>query len=130
MLFTGATVQGDPAVANEDWTAATPDLVVMLDGATVRTETGCRHGAAWYARKLGAAIIGHAAVRSRPLGQILADAIRDVATLHPECDLTHPGTPSAGVAIVRLEGDVLRYLVLGDVAIVLDTTAGLDAISD
>ncbi|MGH3867232.1 MAG: hypothetical protein ACRDQ4_14030 [Pseudonocardiaceae bacterium] len=130
MLFTGATVQGDPAVANEDWTAATPDLAVMLDGATVRTETGGRHGAAWCARKLGAAIIGHAAVWSWPLGQILADAIRDVAALHAECDLTHPGTPSAGVAIVRHEGDLLRYLVLSDVTVVMDTAAGLDVISD
>jgi Protein phosphatase 2C len=131
MFFTGATVAGAANVPNEDWTAATSDLVVMLDGATIRTETGCRHGAAWYTRKLGASIIANAATRSHPLDQVLSDAIREVAALHPECNLTHPGTPSAAAAIVRLEGDLLRYLVLGDVTIVLDSiTGGVITFSD
>lgn len=130
MYFTGATDAGSSA-ENEDWSATTPDLVVVLDGATVRTETGCRHGAAWFARKLGAAILSGAAVRTTPLPDVLADAIHEVAELHPECDLTHPGTPSAGVAIVRLEGGVLRWLVLGDVTVVLDTTTdGIVTVSD
>ncbi len=46
---------GDPGTPNEDWVAVTSDLVVVLDGATVRTETGCVHGAAWYTGELGAA---------------------------------------------------------------------------
>lgn len=129
MYFTGATDAGS-AAENEDWSATTPDLVVVLDGATVRTETGCRHGAAWFARKLGAAILSGAAVRSTPLRDVLADAVGEVAQLHPECDLTHPGTPSAGVAIVRLDGGVLRWLVLGDVTVVLDTTGGIVTVSD
>lgn len=130
MHFTGATFPGSPNVPNEDWSATTSDLIVVLDGATVRTETGCTHGAAWYTRKLGAAIIGNAASRSIPLDQVLADSIRDVAALHPDCALDHPGTPSAGVAIVRLDGPALRYLVLGDVTIALDTPDGITAISD
>jgi Protein phosphatase 2C len=131
MFFTGATATGAEKVPNEDWTAATSDLVVMLDGATIRTETGCRHGAAWYTRKLGASIIANAAARSHPLTQALSDAIREVAALHPECNLTHPGTPSAAVAIVRIEGDLLRYLVLGDVTILLDSiTEGIMTFSD
>lgn len=130
LSFTGATVPGDPQVPNEDWVAATPDLVVMLDGATVRTDTGCTHGAAWYARKLGAAVIAGAANPVMSLPDVLMDAIWNVAALHPLCDLTHPGTPSAGVAIVRVEDDTLRWLVLGDVTIALDTTAGIEVISD
>lgn len=130
MHFTGASLPGSPDVPNEDWSATTSDLVVVLDGATVRTETGCVHGAAWYARKLGASIIGHAAARSTPLADVLAASIRDVAALHPSCNLEHPGTPSAGVAIVRFDGDHLRYLVLGDVTVVLDTVDGVTAISD
>lgn len=131
MFFTMATIPGSPETPNEDWSATTPDLLVVLDGATVRTETGCRHGAAWYARKLGAAILAGAAVRSTPLDRILAEAIRTVAGLHPDCNLSHPGTPSAGVAVVRLDSERLRYFVLGDVTVVLDTTQdGIVAVSD
>lgn len=111
--------------------AATSDLLVVLDGATVRTETGCLHGAAWYARKLGAALISAAASSVTPLDKALALAIQDVANLHPECNLDHPGTPSAGVAVLREEADqMLSYLVLGDVTIVADTTEGLVVVSD
>jgi len=102
MIFTGATVAGDPAIPNEDWTAVTPDLVVMLDGATVRTETGCIHGAAWYARKLGRRC-GHCR-RGEPIhpfdrgtGQrdqgsgFIASGLRSFAPRHPfggYCDRT------------------------------------------
>lgn len=130
MFFTAATRSGRPDRPNEDWAAATSDLALVLDGATVRTDTGCVHGVAWYARKLGAGIIAAAATKSRPLTDVLADAIREVAALHPDCDLTHPGTPSAATAIVRLEGDMLRYLVLGDVTVVLETTSGLTVVRD
>lgn len=131
MYFTGATVAGSPDVPNEDWVATTSDLIVVLDGATIRTETGCRHGAAWYTRKLGAAIIEWAAVRSMPLDKVLWNAINDVSRLHEnECDLTNPGTPSAAVGIVRLDGDMLRYLVLGDVTVVIDTIDGITVASD
>lgn len=129
MLFTGATVPGGTG-ENEDYLAATPDLIVVLDGATVRTETGCHHGPAWYTRKLGAAIIATAADRHLTLSEVLASAITEVTKLHPECDLERPGAPSAGVGIVRLDGEVLRYLVLGDISIVADTAEGMKVISD
>ncbi len=130
MFFKGSTVAGDPAQPNEDWVAITSDLVVLLDGATARTETGCQHGAAWYTRKLGAHIIASAASKTHPLELVLADAIREVAALHPECDLQHPGTPSAAVAIVRVTDDLLRYVVLGDVTIVLDAADSVTTVSD
>lgn len=121
MFFSGATEPGVLGKPNEDWFAATSDVLVVLDGATVRTDTGCEHGVDWYVRKLGAAIIAASASRSRSLRDVLAEAISDVASLHPSCDLSHPGTPSAGVAIVRSEGSTLRYLVLGDVSLIIDT---------
>lgn len=131
MYFTGATVAGSPDVPNEDWVATTSDLIVVLDGATIRTETGCRHGAAWYTRKLGAAVIEWAAVRSMPLEKVLWNAINDVSRLHEdECDLGNPGTPSAAVGIVRLDDDMLRYLVLGDVTIVVAAPDGITVVSD
>jgi hypothetical protein len=123
MRITAATAPGDPATPNEDWFAATPNLIVVLDGATIRTETGCRHGAAWYTRQLGAAILTHTR-DDRPLPHALHDAIADVAEQHPGCDLSHPGTPSAAVGIARLTTTDLQYLVLGDVTLVIGAIDG------
>jgi hypothetical protein len=119
MRFVASTASGANG-PNEDYVAATSDLLVVLDGATVRTDTGCQHGVAWFARRLGGAILGAAAQRSTSLPTVLATAIEQVAQLHPECDLTHPGTPSAAVGIVRQEDNAVHYLVLGDVTVVID----------
>lgn len=48
----------EPGVAerpNEDFAAAVPGAVVLLDGAGYLPDsaTGCVHGVAWYARTLG-----------------------------------------------------------------------------
>lgn len=122
MFFTGSTVAGTPGRANEDWLGVAGRTLIVLDGATARTDTGCVHGIDWYAAKLGGHIAG--ARSSLPLVEVLADAIGHVAALHPECDLTHPGTPSAAVGIVRCERDMLRWCVLGDVTVVLDLGDG------
>jgi hypothetical protein len=54
-----------------------------------------------------------------------------MAAAHCEtCDLSHPATPSAAVAIAQAHGDSLRYLVLGDTALAIDTTDGLRIITD
>jgi hypothetical protein len=128
MYMTGAT---NPQGKNEDWMACSSDLIVVLDGATVRTATSCDHGPAWYTRKLGAAIIGHAASWSMPLREVLAAAIRDVAELHSTtCDLNDPAAPSAAVGIVRIEGDTTRYLVLGDITIIADIDGTIEVVSD
>src|SRR4051794_17523423 len=99
--FAAVAVATEPggAAPSEDWAAASADLIVVLDGATARTETGCVHGIAWYANHLGTALVAGAAT-GHPLSDVLRDAITNVAKLHPECDLSHPGTPSAGVGIL------------------------------
>lgn len=116
------TRAGDPAGANEDRVFVAPGLVVVLDGATARTGTGCTHGVAWYADRLGTALITSVADRTRALPDALATAIGAVSREHRgTCDLRHPGTPSAAVAVVRVDGDRAGYLVLGDVSVVLET---------
>lgn len=115
---------------NEDWVSTTPHVVVVLDGATARTDTGCVHGVAWYATKLGAAIATRAAEHDVPLADALAEAITDVAKQHPECDLSHPGTPSAAAGIVRAGDERVEFLVLGDVTVVADINGELEVISD
>ncbi|MFI6819787.1 protein phosphatase 2C domain-containing protein [Micromonospora sp. NPDC050187] len=115
---------------NEDWFSASPNLVVVLDGATARTDTGCVHGVSWYAAQLGAAVSAYASDVSTTLPTALASAIKAVAEKHPDCDLTSPGTPSAAVAVLRLTSSHLEYLVLGDVGIVLASDSHLSVIID
>ncbi|MGH3116610.1 MAG: protein phosphatase 2C domain-containing protein [Gaiellales bacterium] len=130
MRVAAATDPGNPGSQNEDWMSAAQNLVVVLDGATARTDTGCVHGVSWYAAKLGSAITNHAPHHDLHLRQVLGRAILDTADQHRECDLTHPGTPSAATAIIRVGDESLEYLVLGDTIVVLDTNDGLDVLTD
>lgn len=119
---------------NEDYVAATDDLVVLLDGASTPDglDTGCTHGTRWFARRLGAEIF--ARLSERPdlaLADGVADAIEAVAERHAEtCDVAHPGHPSATVAILREAEKEFEYFVLADSSVVLDTTAGTRVVCD
>lgn len=130
MRVATASDAGSPTSANEDWALATESLIVVLDGATARTGTGCSHGVAWYAGKLGSAIAGMAVDRDIKLGDILTAAIAYTADQHRDCDLRHPGTPSAATAIVRLTENSVEYLVLGDTLIIMEAHDGVHLITD
>lgn len=122
---------GGGANPNEDWVAGTPTLAVVLDGlSTAGLTTGCHHGVPWYVAHLGGHLVAALADPERPLSDGLADALEQVAALHPECDLSDPGTPSATVAILRHRYAVLDHLVLADSPIVLDGPKGHTVISD
>lgn len=118
--------------ANEDLVLVGADSVVVLDGATVRTDTGCVHGVSWYVAQLGQAILDAILDQGRDgLSGALAAAIAEVARRHgATCGLDHPGTPSAAVAILRVSDAGIDYLVLGDTTIVLDAPSGLTVITD
>lgn len=117
MLTTAISAPGDGV--NEDFYSVTPELVIVLDGATVRTETGCQHGLVWYVQHLGIALSRYAAGPGS-LQSALAVAIAYVAEQHPGCDLKSPGTPSAAVGMVRIRNGVAEHLVLGDVSVVTE----------
>ena len=125
-----ASEPGNPEIQNEDMAIARDDLLVVLDGATVRTDTGCHHGVVWYVQQLAQEFVARASDPCRALVDALASAIAAVARQHSECDLTHPGTPSAGIGAVRLSPDTVDWLVLGDVTVVLDTPPEPAVISD
>ncbi len=130
MRVSACTDPATPGGDNEDWVWASPGRIVVLDGATARTDTGCHHGVAWYATLLGSALSTLASNRDTPLATALRLAITHVMQQHSECDLSHPGTPSAAVAVVRTGEDVLEYLVLGDISVVLEGTDGIQVITD
>ncbi|WP_445184434.1 hypothetical protein ACTXG6_39600 [Pseudonocardia sp. Cha107L01] len=103
---------------NEDHALAGRNLAVVVDGLTARTESGCIHGVAWFAEQLAQAVLRFEHLG--PAGALRA-AIQHTASLHADtCDLTDPATPCAAIAIVQIGDDSrLRYLVLGDVSVVL-----------
>ncbi|KJY37584.1 protein phosphatase 2C domain-containing protein [Streptomyces sp. NRRL S-495] len=115
-----ATAPGGPN-PNEDWVGATSLLAIVLDGlSTVGLDTGCRHGVPWYVSQLGGHLIAALADPGRPLADGLAQALEQVAALHPGCDLANPGTPSATVSILRAGAEQFDYLVLADSPIVFE----------
>jgi hypothetical protein len=134
MDVTFATRPAPRGGPNEDFAAATDRAVVVLDGLSVPEgmDTGCSHGTPWYVQQLGARLLVRmTAVPLVPLADALADAITEVAALHADtCDLSHPGTPAATVALLRTAGWT-EYLVLSDASIVLDTAHnGIQVIND
>jgi len=127
---TASSEPGSPDAPNEDAFFVSPDggTVAIFDGATARTGTGCTHGVAWYTHGLAGALADHA--RLTP-AKALAAAITDTAARHRNtCDLGHPGTPSAAVAIVQARRKTLRYLLLGDVTVVLGLGHGIRVLTD
>lgn len=61
----------------------------------------------------------------------LAQAISNVAALHADiCDLGHPGSPSATVAILREQPETVDYLVAGDTTLMLEEPAGIRVVTD
>lgn len=129
-----ATTAASPGRDNEDFFGAAAGVAVLLDGAgtPAGAEDGCSHGVAWFARQLGfRCLAGAGTSDGLPLTDVLGRAIEDVARLHAgTCDLTHPGSPSSTVILVRQDPNGLEYLVLADSVLVVSGDAGTTAITD
>ncbi|GAB2689233.1 protein phosphatase 2C domain-containing protein [Kitasatospora kifunensis] len=112
---------------NEDFVLAGEDFVVVLDGATVSApETGCRHDVAWVTRRLGVRL-GQLLVEEPrwTLTEVLRAAIERLRALHADsCDLDHPDSPSATVALVRRRDERLEHLVLADSPVLVELMDG------
>lgn len=123
-----ASQPGSSTKDNEDAVALLGGFVVVTDGATARTETGCIHGIAWFARHLAASTVQYA---ERGPRAALAEGIRDTANAHGStCDLSNIGTPGAAVAIASIQPESIELLVLGDVAVVAETLSATDVVVD
>ena len=130
MQVTVSSDPGSPNGPNEDayFVSTDASTVAIFDGATARTETGCIHGVAWFVHSLADDLGHHASLTP---ARALAAAIRETAARHRDtCDLTHPGTPSAAVAVLQARQKTMRYLLLGDVTIVLDLGHGTRVLTD
>jgi Protein phosphatase 2C len=121
MQVTYATDAGSDR-PNEDYAITGPDWAVLLDGATAPRGigSGCIHDVPWLVRHLAAGIAAGLMFTGSPLPEILAEAIRQTCKAHEgTCDLSNPDSPSSTAAIIRLRGNMLDYLVLGDTDLVL-----------
>jgi len=134
MQVTLASHCSPDAANNEDFIAATASVAVVVDGASVPAGrgTGCRHGTAWFAHQLGVQLLALLSTEAdRSPADNLAQAITAVATLHADtCDLSHPGSPSATVAILREQPEAVDCLVLGDTTILLEEPTGIRVVTD
>ena len=131
----GATLAGTRGRPNEDAFAILPTLLVVADGATSPPSLGdgCIHGPAWYARHLVAAVVAaHSADPDAAPSDLLASAITRTTDLHSgTCDVEHPGTPSATIAILLFDTSGLgRWLVLGDCTLLHDNGTELLVVTD
>ncbi|WP_226872293.1 integrase [Microbispora sitophila] len=76
----------------------------------------------WYSHTLGSTLLAEMTQSAGPLPELLAQGIKHVTSLHDfTCDLTHGGSPSATVIMLRHTADHLDWLVLGDSTLILDT---------
>ncbi|MFG3342991.1 protein phosphatase 2C domain-containing protein [Glycomyces sp. NPDC048151] len=110
---------------NQDLALTGPDWALVLDGANppAGVDVGCVHGVAWIVGRLGAHL--HDRIREGSLRDVLRSAIRATAADHgPACDLAHPRSPGATAAVVRMNGDQAEWLVVGDAAILFESTGG------
>lgn len=132
MRVVSASLPGFAGRVNEDVVAAAAEVVVLADGAGLPDgeEQGCRHGVAWYARRLATAYL-NAAVDGPDLTHALAEAIGEVADAHRDtCDLRHPRSPWSTALAVRRTGDSLEYLVLADSVLLIDRGEEVEVITD
>lgn len=113
---------------NEDFVLTGDDFVIVLDGATPvpGLENGCIHDVPWLVRHLGLRLAeGLTDPAAGSLADILERAIQQVRDAHAAtCDLTDPNSPSSTVALIRLRGDQVDYLVLADSPVVLHLADG------
>ncbi|MFE9837325.1 hypothetical protein ACFYP4_19680 [Streptomyces sp. NPDC005551] len=134
------TRPGDPDRLNEDFAAVglpasgQGGSLVVLDGVTPpRGDAGCRHPVPWFTARLGGALTELSVSQTdMTLTEVLARAIRRTAATHADtCDLSHPRTPQATVALARWSAVTVEYLVLSDSALLIqDTTGGVTAVLD
>jgi Protein phosphatase 2C len=101
--------------------------LVVLDGVTPpRTGTGCLHSVPWFTARLGGALTELTlSYRDLTLSEVLFRAILRTGEAHRDtCDLSHPRTPQATVALARWSAETVEHLVLSDSVLLLQSPGG------
>ncbi|MFI6851664.1 protein phosphatase 2C domain-containing protein [Streptomyces sp. NPDC050416] len=129
-----ASEPGDADRPNEDFASVglpasgQGGSVVVLDGVTPpKGGTGCLHSVPWFTARLGGALTElTVSLPDVPLVDVLSRAIARTAEAHAStCDLSHPRTPQATVAVARWSPEAVEYLVLSDSALLVESPDGV-----
>ncbi|WP_093874085.1 hypothetical protein [Streptomyces sp. TLI_105] len=81
--------------------------------------------------QLGTRLHGEAARGDAPLTICLATAIESTTSLHRDtCAVDDPLSPSATVAMARVQGDIFEWLVLGDCTVLIQSDDVVTATTD
>ncbi|MFF4589761.1 hypothetical protein [Streptomyces sp. NPDC001388] len=124
---------GDPARPNEDFASVGLSAcgqggsLVVLDGVTPPPGgAGCLHSVPWFTARLGGALTElTVSLPDVPLAEALSLGIARTAEAHAAtCDLSHPRTPQATVALARWSPESVEYLVLSDATLLLASPDG------
>lgn len=119
--MTSITVHSDPGcheLPNEDHYVISPSTAFVIDGIVGRSHPNCVHDVRWFVARLGESVQRWCATGY--LGEGIARSITETADLHGSiCDVSNPVGPAAGIGVVRLSGDRLEWLVLGQVTLAL-----------
>ncbi len=124
---------GDRARPNEDFASVGLSAsgqggsVVLLDGVTPPADGGgCLHSVPWFTAHLGGALTElTVSLPDVPLTEALSRAVARTADAHARtCDLSHPRTPQATVALARWSPETVEYLVLCDATLLLASPGG------
>lgn len=114
-----------PGVGNEDAVVAGVDFAAVLDGATAEPgiSNGCRHDVRWFARSVASELgrlLGTDDSGATSLTGVVAAVAAAVRDAHADgCDLSDPRSPAATIALLRVRGGLVEYLVLGDAVLLL-----------
>lgn len=112
---------------NDDYVLVTDRYCVVLDGATANgMPTGCIHDVPWYVEQLATGIANELDRSSTlPLREALRGGIQHACRAHAvTCDLGVPDSPSSTVALTRVAGGNIDYLVLSDSPVILQDHSG------
>ena len=124
---------GGPGRPNEDFASVglpasgQGGSLVVLDGVTPPQDGGgCLHSVPWFTARLGGALAElTVSLPDVPLTELLSRALTRTADGHAAtCDLSHPRTPQATVALARWSPESVEYLVLCDSALLVESDDG------
>ncbi len=124
---------GDPDRPNEDFASVglpasgQGGALVVLDGVTPPGDGGgCLHSVPWFTARLGGALTElTVSLPDVPLAELLSRALARTAAAHATtCDLSHPRTPQATVAVARWSPARVDCLVLSDSVLLAESPDG------
>ncbi|MGI5186511.1 protein phosphatase 2C domain-containing protein [Dactylosporangium sp. CA-152071] len=124
-LATETCTEAAPGAVNEDAYRVGDGWAFVLDGAGRYPghTGGCTHAITWVVERLATRLEAElaAAGPGQTLTAATAEAIQRTCADHgPGCDLTDPLSPGAALAVLRVAGDRVEWLVLADCAVVLE----------